>query len=184
MPDCTCKTCEKIFYVRPSWFKKGIGKYCSLPCRNIGYKTSLKGKNNSFYGKKHSQETKDKMSKKKKGKPCNFIKTKFKKGDIRITGKNNPNWKNGRHKHSRGYILVLKPNHPFAYKGYMLEHRLVVEAQIGRYLTPEEVTHHLGKRDNNRPHMLMAFISQSAHKRFERKGNIKPSEIIFDGRKI
>jgi hypothetical protein len=34
------------------------------------------------------------------------------------------------------------------------------------------------------PKMLMAFINDSAHKRFEHRGKVKPEEIIFDGRNI
>jgi len=118
----------------------------------------------------------------------------FKKGHIpwdkgkkrpEFSGENNPIWKNGRNKHSAGYIRILSPNHPFKdIRGYVFEHRLVVEAQIGRYLLPEEEIHHLGAKDDNRPKNLMAFVSHSAHIRFERTGIVKPEEIIFDGRKI
>lgn len=50
--------------------------------------------NTRHLGKLHSKETRNKMSEKHKGKHRS-IKTEFKKGDIRITGKNNPNWKGG-----------------------------------------------------------------------------------------
>ena len=95
------------------------------------------------------------------------------------------NWKGGKRKDSRGYILIYKPDHPFAKVGkYVLEHRLVVEKQIGRYLLTKEPCHHLGKRDDNRPHMLMAFVNDSAHMRFEQGSKVKEKEIIFDGRKL
>ncbi len=100
-------------------------------------------------------------------------------------GEKNSNWKGGRFKDADGYILLLKPKHPFIdHQGYIREHRLVVEKQIGRYLISTEKCHHLGKRDDNRPHRLMAFINQSIHKKFEKGGKVKPSEIIFDGRKL
>ena len=117
----------------------------------------------------------------------------FKKGNIPwskfhpefMTGKNNPLWKGGKTKRD-GYIFIRKPNHPFANGcGYVREHRLVVEKQIGRYLLPKEKTHHLGAKDDNKPQMLMAFVSHSAHRRFHHNPkNVKLSEIIFDGRKI
>ena len=99
--------------------------------------------------------------------------------------KNNPRWKNGRSKH-RGYILIKKPNHPnITKKGYIREHRLIVEKQIGRYLHRWEVVHHINEiRDDNRPEKLIAFKSNSAHKRFEQGGKVKSEEIIFDGRKL
>jgi len=101
----------------------------------------------------------------------------------------NPAWKGGRNKNDQGYILVLKTDHPFCdSRGYVREHRLVVEKQIGRYLKRTEQVHHLGQRDDNRPHMLMAFKTDGAHKRFEHGLEIaahllKESEIIYDGRK-
>ena len=53
-------------------------------------------------GLKRTKETIKKMSLSKKGKPCTFIKNKFKIGDIRLIGKNNFNWKGGiTHKNRR-----------------------------------------------------------------------------------
>lgn len=102
-----------------------------------------------------------------------------------ITGKKHWHWKNGRIKITGGYIAILFPKHPYAMnnKRYVYEHRLVVEKIIGRYLKPCEEVHHIGEKDDNKPNMLMAFTTDKAHKRFERNpNNIKPSEIIFDGR--
>ena len=112
----------------------------------------------------------------------NHPKTEFKKGQT--LGANHPMWKDGRIKGFGGYMLILMPNHPFCQKcGYVYEHRLVIEKQIKRYLTPDEIGHHIGAIDDNRPHMLMAFSSISAHMRFHSNpDNVKPSEIIFDGR--
>ncbi len=112
-----------------------------------------------------------------KGIKANLPRTAFKKGNKR-------NFKTGRIKNA-GYIFIYKPEHPFCeHHGYIREHRLVIEKYLGRYLKPEEVGHHLGKKDDNHPHMLMAFVNHSAHIRFERGNKINPSEIIFDGRKI
>ena len=100
-------------------------------------------------------------------------------------GDKNYRWKGGRRKTPNGYIEILNHMHPHSScEGYIAEHRLVVEGQIKRYLKSAEHVHHLGKRDDNRPQKLMAFISSSAHKRFEFGHKIKPSQIIFDGRKI
>jgi len=108
--------------------------------------------------------------------------TEFKKGQL--VGKKNSKWKGGKCKH-HGYILILQPDHPFATKlGYVREHRLIIEAQIGRYLKPEEAAHHLSKKDDNRPHLLMAFKNNGIHKQFESGKKIKPEEIIFDGRRL
>jgi len=74
-------------------FKKGMiswnkGISCSEKSkdkiRNSNYHKNLKGKNHPMYGKKHKEKTLELMSLAKKGKPCEFIKTKFKKGHITI----------------------------------------------------------------------------------------------------
>ena len=96
----------------------------------------------------------------------------------------NPAFKGGRIKRN-GYIFILSPDHPHAgHSGYVREHRLVVEKQIGRYLLPKEQVHHLDETDNNLPDKLMAFISDGAHKRFEHNLPVKPEEIIYDGREL
>lgn len=107
--------------------------------------------------------------------------TEFKKGHG--FRESNVNWRGGKYL-KQGYVIVLKPDHPFCdTRGYVFEHRLVIEQQIGRYLKPEERCHHLGAKDDNRPHMLMAFKTNGAHKQFE-WDKIKPESIIYDGRKL
>ena len=69
-----------------------------------------------------------------------------------------------------GYVLIHCPFHPLAKKGYVLEHRLVVEKKIGRHLTKEEVVHHLDEdKSNNKIENLMLFPTQKAHSSFHRK---------------
>lgn len=81
-------------------------------------------------------------------------------------------WNGGRRVTEDGYIYVKQNDHPFATKsGYVLEHRLVMEEQLGRYLRPEEVVHHKDKnRQNNHPDNLLVFESNAAHLRYELTG--------------
>ncbi len=119
----------------------------------------------------------------KKGKHCS-PKTEFRKGQI--SGSKHPRWK-GERKISQGYVQIWNNKHPFRNKdNYIREHRLISEKLIGRYLLPEEKCPHLTDiKTDNRPKNLRAFTSESAHQRFHHNPkNVKPEEIIFDGRKL
>lgn len=68
-----------------------------------------------------------------------------------------------------GYEHIKKPEHPLANKqGYVMEQRLVMEKQIGRYLYPTERVHHLnGDKLDNRPENLV-IITQRQHVRLHK----------------
>jgi len=85
-------------------------------------------------------------------------------------GNLNHNWQGGITKHIKGYIYVYCPNHPSNPKnGYVLEHRLVMEKKLGRYLTKDEIVHHNnGIKDDNREENLSLFCNASSHTIFER----------------
>jgi hypothetical protein len=64
-----------------------------------------------------------------------------------------------------GYVMRLVSEHPFANKrGYVPEHRLVIESKIGRFLVPrKELVHHIdGNRSNNEESNLK-ITSPSEH---------------------
>lgn len=109
---------------------------------NKGHKYSL--------GRKVSEETKIKISKANKGRV--YKPTKY-----------------GGHakKRTDGYIYVYKPNHPHSsQEGYVMEHVLVMEKTIGRYLNKGEVVHHKNHvRDDNRIENLQ-LMTFKEHARF------------------
>lgn len=79
------------------------------------------------------------------------------------------NWKGGRVKQSGGYIKIQCLGHPYAdSKGYILEHRLVMEKKLGRYLLPWERVHHIdGRKDYNTEDNLQ-LISPTDHTLYAR----------------
>jgi hypothetical protein len=81
----------------------------------------------------------------------------------------NRNTIRGVHVDSCGYISLYKPEHPNAnHKGYVLQHRLIVEQGIGRPLKVLEVVHHIDHdRRNNHPSNLMLFDNDVQHQNFE-----------------
>jgi hypothetical protein len=70
---------------------------------------------------------------------------------------------------SHGYILILKRDHPYAFRrdGYVYKHRLIMEEYLGRYLLSTEDVHHInGDKKDNRIENLQLFSSRSAHTKF------------------
>jgi hypothetical protein len=69
-----------------------------------------------------------------------------------------------------GYVFIYCKNHPNAdCKGYVREHRLVMEKHIGRLLTSDEVVHHIDNSpSNNKIENLMLFPNNAAHKRYHK----------------
>ena len=107
----------------------------------------------------------------------NHPKTEFKKGHNPGTGKNHPNWKGGRIKTIQGYFAIYKPNHPNTIRNHILEHRLVAEKCLGRYLTKFEVIHHINEiRTDNKPENLYLFETSGKHTGFHNLKN-KPKLI-------
>lgn len=68
----------------------------------------------------------------------------------------------GKYKDADGYIRVKQREHPLADKtGRIAEHRLVMEASLGRLLLPYETVHHKnGIRNDNRIENLELWSSQ------------------------
>jgi len=137
--------------------KKKISKTRLKRKERLGYLNSPKTRRKislGNLGKKMSEESRLKMSEYHKS----------------IRGIKTHNWKGGRYKNTKGYVLIINYDHPYRYKdNHVLEHRLVMEKFIGRILKPKEVVHHInGDVEDNQIKNLMLFANKSEHQKYER----------------
>jgi len=109
-----------------------------------------------------------------------------------ITESKNPNWKGGKY-NCGGYIKIKVSLHPNRDKrGYILEHRLVMEHHLGRYLEDGEFIHHKNgiKTDNRLENLeLMSSSNKHAKKHMDsvdrdEKGRIKPADPMLEEIKV
>jgi len=165
------KTRKKISETKKRLFREGKIKH---PWIGRKHTKKSKEKNKIKHKKENlSKETLEKMRKSHKGKnshrkgikleeeygckKANEIRKKHsasKKG--MYGGEKNPKWNNGIKNH-KGYIYIYSPDHPGNNQGYVPEHRLVMEKNIGRYLKQEEEIHHLNgiKNDNQINNLIL-----------------------------
>lgn len=130
-------------------FQKGHASFLTEESKKKISK-SLKGKPKPWLiGRKHSDESKLKMSEAAK-KDGRHPPVGHKGPHFNQMGEKNIHWKGGK-KLDRGYFKIKKRGHPLADKNsYVLEHRLIVETDLGRYLEKQEIVHHINgiKTDN------------------------------------
>ena len=112
--------------------------------------------NNPMKGNQHSEETKAKMRAAAQSRPH--------------TGEQATRWQGGRHVDNKGRVFIHMPGHPNAPEpNYILEHRLVMEQHLGRYLRSDEHVHHINhNRGDNRLENLM-LLSRGEHSRLHRQ---------------
>lgn len=164
---------------------KALGVTNACICMNFKkFAIEQKKHNWWFEGFKHTEETKEKISNSQKGKHVSLETRKklsiARKGH-RLVGRYE-NFK-GIRTRSDGYVQKYVPDHPFCTSdGYVMEHRLVMESHINRYLLPDEEVHHInGDKKDNRISNLHLFASKRDHMRFhmsERHG--KTEELKYE----
>lgn len=99
------------------------------------------------------------------------------------SGADHHSWKGGTYRHSDGYVYEYAPNHPDAPKGkgYVLQHRLVMEQKLGRFLEPGEIVHHMNEvKDDNRPENL-ELHDRSTHMKHHKSEAVRDDGGRFVG---
>lgn len=116
----------------------------------IKISNALKGRTSPNKDKKASDETKEKMSI-----------AKLKKGV------------GHKKKRSDGYIAIYFPDHPkSSVDGYILEHDLIMECYLGRWLKDNEVVHHINRdKTDNRIENLM-LLTRAEHTSLHHKKGV------------
>jgi hypothetical protein len=150
-PPRQCKGCQVVLQG-----KRHRQQYCSLSCANRATSTGRKGPRPHLW--------------KVQPRACLVCQTVFRTTNESTvlcsrscSGKwrrsLNPNAR-GWYKTVHGYIILYKPEYPGATKaGYIMEHRWVMEQQLGRQLTKGEVVHHRdGNKANNAPENLQVML--------------------------
>lgn len=176
---CKCDYCSKSLELSQYYFNHSINHFCNVTCfknwrlRNQ-YELKCSYCDNSIY-RNYYQIKRNKHYFCNKSCHNNWMSKNQKLSNC-------PSWKGGRFKTIDGYIKIYLPSHPNSSSdGYIFEHRLVMEKFLGRYLTKDELVHHLnGIRDDNREENLgITNIHTHEKKTLQKLRTLRIQELEF-----
>lgn len=146
MPIVKCELCKNKFYAKPSWLKRGHGKYCSAECQHKSFK---KGKVvNCFICKKATYKAPRhiKRSKSKKYFCSKSCQTKWR--NTVFIGPKHANWKGGE----------------YAYKSVLSRHKIPKICRLCRTKDTRKLTvHHLDKNHKNNKLKNLVWLCHNCH---------------------
>lgn len=91
-------------------------------------------------------------------------------------------WKGGTLLRSDGYVYEYAPDHPASAnsKGYVLQHRLVMERHLGRLLAVNELVHHVNEIKTDNRIENLELTSRSAHMKYHKGGAARDDSGRFE----
>lgn len=123
---------------------------------------SHKGQIPWIVGKKHTDETRRKMSQKAKERATDEWKTKM----LAINQKHTDG---DTYIDSKGYVMIYKPTYEGSYaNGFIAEHVYLMEQSIGRKLNKNEVVHHKDGNKRNNDMENLVLMTRSSHMKLHR----------------
>lgn len=131
--------------------------YCSQPCATA----AAQNRRRKYLATTIACETCGKEFAQRGGRAARFCSRECLYESMR--GEKASHWKGGRHVRADGYVSVQAAGHASAHGhgGYVKEHRLVMEQQLGRALRPNETVHHRnGDRADNRIENLELWVKR------------------------
>lgn len=146
MPKCLICKKEIVKNKNQNWVLHKKRKYCGHKCAGI-----------SIIGKKFTLEQRLKMSKSAKNRKS------------QPRGENHGSWKGGKRKMANNYISIWCPYHPYPDdRGYVEEHRLIMERKLKRFLKPYERVHHKNGITNDNKLENLILTDKFHHLNFHR----------------
>lgn len=164
-PNQICKRCKTHFY------HSSPRVFCSFFCFSHDHIMStskcLKCK------KEFTIETRRSETNKWKMKYCSHKCSYAHMRPPHYSGEKSSNWKGGKSTTSQGYIKEYSPSNPNCdCCGYVLQHRLIAEKYLGRFLKSVELVHHINEiKTDNRPENLYLFSDRGEHTRYHHNNN-------------
>jgi len=170
-----CTNIAKLLNVTAMTIHSHLKKY-NIETRSLEEALKIydrSGEKNGMYGLRFTDEYKREQSERLKAtiktRGCHWSKGRVmpeaEKASHGRKGENSGNWKGGKHIKGNGYVEIKMPSHPHCdNRGYVYQHRLVMEELLGRYLTDNEIVHHIDEdKVNNEIENLRLFQSHREH---------------------